>query len=208
MLSKGLFAPCETRADGPDGDAQHLRNFGIVEVGHVTQHEGDPEVMGNLRQCRGNGARLVEVVGQVGGGVRIGIRCLGSGENGRISGTGGTTDPTDFVDCGVGGDAVDPGRQTRTSVEAGETPNDREESVLYRIIGALAGQHHAVAHGMDRVVVQSQQSINRVAFAGAGPHEKVGLVAPELCGVDGPGVHARRLVVGRFGPLRGLLRPR
>ena len=59
-----------------------------------------------------------------------------------------------------------------------------------------------MADGVNRAVVQSQQSIDGVTLAGAGANEQVGLVAPELCGVDGPGVHVRRLVAAWFGVLR------
>ena len=208
MLGEGLFPPRQARSHGPDGDTEHLGNFGIVEVGDVAQHEGDPKVVGDLRESRGNRTRLVEMVGKIGCRVRIGVWCLGGGEHNWVGGAWGASNTPNFVNRGVGGDAVDPGRQARPSVEAGEPANDRKKGVLYRIVGAFPRENHAMAYGMNRVVVQSQQSIDGFTLAGAGTNEQVGLVAPELCGVDGPGVHVRRLVVAWFGAPRGWLRPR
>jgi hypothetical protein len=42
---------------------------------------------------------------------------------------------------------------------------------LYRIVGAFPRENHAMAHGMNRVVVQSQQSVDGVTLAGAGANE-------------------------------------
>jgi hypothetical protein len=47
---------------------------------------------------------------------------------------------------------------------------------------------------MDRVVVEAQQAVDGIAFTGTGAAQQIVVICVEWSSVDGPRVHARRLV--------------
>jgi hypothetical protein len=63
---------------------------------------------------------------------------------------------SEFVERSVRGDAVGPGTERRTTVEAWKVADDLDERLLARVVGVAAAAGDATTDGMDPVVMVSE----------------------------------------------------
>ena len=109
----------------------------------------------------------------------------------RSSGRPGRRAPSpapQLVEAGVGGHPVGPGREGGSPVEAADAPGDRDERLLGGVerVGLVAGQ--PAAHGVDAVVVPTQERVERRSVALLGGADQRPVVEPRIgCGEGRPG---------------------
>ena len=79
----------------------------------------------------------------------------------------------EFVERGVGGDAVDPGRERRPAVEPVEVAHDADHRLLGGVVGVAGAAGDPAADGVHTVVVASEQLIHRGRVAAPAPLRRV-----------------------------------
>lgn len=183
---------------GADGHPEALGDLAVVEVVDVAEHDGDPELLGQV----GDGTLEVGSVGDRRVDGVVGVLADTVGEVDRLVGAGGTvasarerhgrpsTTPPELVEAGIGGHAVRPGGERRAAVETGQATCDGDEGLLGGVggVGGVAGD--PPAHGEDAVVVTAQQLLERVAVAALrGCHQGEIVVG----GCDGARLASRRV---------------
>jgi hypothetical protein len=90
--------------------------------------------------------------------------------------------PADLVEGGVDGDAIGPGGETGTPVEAVKAADDSDERVLQGVGGVGVAARHPTADGVEPVVVAAQERVKRSPVAGSGPSDETGVVVGENAG--------------------------
>ncbi len=154
--------------DGADGHVEDRGDLGIVQVSNITQHHWDPKVLGE-RSERGidlfaiaelfdafTSGRVSAVMQVVFAPVVLVV---------STSDQGPSSSPTEFIQAGVGGDAIGPRAERRTAVETGETTHHCDHGFLCCIgsVGLVAGDSPADAE--HAVVVPSEELVERTAVA-------------------------------------------
>jgi hypothetical protein len=72
---------------------------------------------------------------------------------------GATFAPTELVEAGVGGDAVQPGAERSVTIEASEAPHGSKERILGGIGRVLFVVQDPAAHSVDTVVVPAEEHL-------------------------------------------------
>ena len=78
----------------------------------------------------------------------------------------------ELVEGGVGGDAIAPGGERGSSVEAVDRPHDPDQRLLGGVVGIAGSAGDAPAHGVDPVVVAAQQRHRAHRGRRAGPQRR------------------------------------
>ena len=174
-LGEGGATPRDAGFHRSDGDFECLGDLGVVEVGHVTEHDRSPEIVGEVGEGLVEQQPIADVVDIVG--------CALVGELDRVV---IVVEPrssiafSEFVEGGVGGDSIGPGTERRSAVEARKVTHDLDERFLARVVGVTTPSGDAPADGVDPVVVETQQLIERVAVTALSGGDQRTVV--EVCG--------------------------
>ena len=147
---------------GPDRDVEGFGDLGIVEVCDVAQDHGNPEVLGELIECGVEDESVGKRFGvPVGSRIdRFGSIILTDHVERR------TTLPlSQLVERCVRGDAVGPGAERRPPVETGKAAHDLDQCFLAGVVGVARAPGNSSTHGVDAVVVATQQLVERELIA-------------------------------------------
>ena len=87
---------------------------------------------------------------------------------------------SEFVERGIGGDAIRPGPERRSAVEAWKVADDLDERLLAGIVGVTAAPGDATADRVDPVVVLAEQLVERVSVTALCGGDQCTVV--EMCG--------------------------
>lgn len=85
-----------------------------------------------------------------------------------------------FVERGVRGDAIRPGTERRSTIEAWKVADDLDERFLAGIVGITAASSDTTTDGVNPVVVRPQQLVERVAITALCGGNQCAVV--EMCG--------------------------
>ena len=176
-------AASDAALDRTDRDAQRVGDLGIVEVGHVAQDDGHAEVgrqVGQRSVDRQPIGHRLEPQARIGicpvGVVIVSLVVAETVCRLSIGQDRAPPSPAQFVEAGVGGDAVDPRAEGRPSVELGQAAHHRDHRLLRGVgsVGVVA--EDAPADREHAVVVQPQQLVHRAPVAPDGCGDQRGLV--------------------------------
>ena len=81
------------------------------------------------------------------------------------------------VQAGVGGDAVQPGRDIEVVARASQRPVGFDEAVLREVVGVVGVAHHAVDEGVDLALVALEDGLEGGLVARLRPLDPRGLVS-------------------------------
>ncbi len=153
----------DPRFDGADRDVQCRCDLGVVEVGDITEDHRDSQVVGQSIECVVEDESIGKRIG-----VAIGGRVDEFGPVVLVDGVerGAALSFAEFIERRVGGDAVGPGAERRTAVEARQAPNDLDQGLLAGVIGVAGTPGDTTADRVDTVVVATQQLVERESGAG------------------------------------------
>ena len=87
---------------------------------------------------------------------------------------------SELVERGVRRDSIGPGSERGPAVEARKVPDDLDERFLTRVVGVTTASGDAPADGVDPVVVETQQLVERVAVTALCGGDQRAVV--EVCG--------------------------
>ena len=161
-------APGDTGSHRADRDVQDGCDALVVEIGDVTKDHGHAEVVGQFGQCPLHQFAVLESE-QGSFGPRVGFWCS-TGRFGRVeTRLGSSASSSEFVEGGVGRDAICPRGERRPTVEGRKSADDGDERVLCRIVGIGAASEDTQTHGVQTSVVTSKEIVEglRVAVAGS-----------------------------------------
>jgi hypothetical protein len=135
--------PSDAGTNRADGDIEDGGDALVIEVGHVTQDDCHPELVGKSGESPLDDLAVLEGAHRV---VGVTIDRIGPTVGFGEARLGSSPSSPQFVECCVGGDAIGPGGESRTSVEAGKSANDCDERVLSSVIGVGSPPENAGAH--------------------------------------------------------------
>ena len=168
----------DARPDGSRRYAQDGPDLGVVASGHVPQHHGDSELLGQP----GQGGVDIDASGGVG---RIhACACSGDAPVGGQYGNRPPTAPPQLVEGGVGGDPVGPCGESGPAPESGESPHYGDERLLgcVHAVGVVAGE--ATADGVDPVMVSTKQLVESPPVASLSGVDQVDVLVAAADGGD------------------------
>ena len=166
----------DARSHGARGHVEDAGDLGVVEVAHVAQHDGDPEVVGKARE-RGvdveplpgrldgvvvpgvDGAERRPPAVEPGVGSRVAAATTGVGAVGAVVAQGQRTAPapSQLVQAGVRGDPVRPRAERGPAVEPPDVAGDGDERVLQRVLGVVIVADDPATQAPQPVVVAPEQ---------------------------------------------------
>ena len=139
-------------------NVEHMCDLGVVEVADISQHYRHPEILGEGRE------RLIEcqsITEPIYTYTCIGIHDVIVAAVGALGEAGERppSSPSQFVEAGVGGDAIGPGGEAAATVELTESAHDGYQRLL-RGIGAVGiVSCDAPTDRENAVVVSAQQLV-------------------------------------------------
>ena len=164
MVPQNLDQLCPTagkaRAHCANGDALDGRNLFVFKVCDMAKDQSGAVFLGDFSKRRhdiklgSDGFGAITLRGVV---HRIVVRW-----------TRASTDASNFVECGIGGDAIDPGGELRSTIEGRKRFHNRDQRILRGVFCIRPINHDSVTHGPNSVVMKTQESVGGSPIASFG----------------------------------------
>jgi len=171
-------AASDAALDGAYWHAKNLGDLGVVQVTDVAEHDGYPEILGEVGKRGIQQHPITEPVETHPG---IGISVFHDGVVSSVVAPDGVAHrapapSAKLVEARVGGDPVHPGREAATPVELVQAPDDCDHRLLGGVGGVGLVASDAATHSEDAVVVAAQQLIEAGPVTAAGCCEELMVV--------------------------------
>jgi len=163
---------CDARLHGADGDVEDVGDLVVVQISDVAQDDGGLEVVAEITERLIDGEAIGNGIDPLGchrihdlGWATITVIIV-VGAN-RVE-RGPTLAFAEFVERGVGCDAIRPGTELGSTIEPTDAAGDLDQGFLAGVVSVACAAGDSAADGKDPVVVASEQLIEGVAISTLG----------------------------------------
>lgn len=164
LVPQNLDQLCPTagkaRAHRTNGNALDGRNLFIFKVCDMAKDQSGAVFLGDVSKCRHH----IEL-GSDGFGAIVLRRVV---HDVVVRWTRTATNASNFVERGIGGDAIDPGGELRSAVEGRKRFHNRDQRILRGVFCIRPINHDSVTHGPNSVVMETQESVGGSPIASFG----------------------------------------